>query len=136
MAGRGFLGCTGTIVGIGAALVIGWLSLDLLLTVWASVSGSGPTGPFRDAVVWHQIGQLAVFVGLIWAILGLVLRPDRVTDWLPAMRILLWVGAGFEGAAWLALPGGSRLAAWALILALLALPAPWVIRRAAGRPAK
>lgn len=129
MAGRGLVGCVGAIVGIVAGVVVGWLTLDLILTLYGSVSGYGPTGPFRDAVVWHQIGQLAIFTALIAAILGAVLRPWRLREWLPILRLLLWVGAALEIAAWFFLPSGSRAGIWALLLALIALPTPWLIAR-------
>lgn len=129
MAGRGFLGCVGATVGVLAALVVGWLSLDLMLTVWGALSGRGLIGPLLDATVWHQLGQLAIFVGLIGAILVVVLSPHRAAGSLPALRVLLWAGAALEIAAWLALPGGSRIGVWALLLAILALPAPWVVGR-------
>lgn len=129
MQGRGFLGCVGVVVAIGAGLVVGWLVLDLMLSLFGAWETQGLLAPVTDPTICHQIGQLLVFSALMWAILALVLRPERIPGWLHALRLMLWVGAAFELAAWLALPSGSRVAWWALVLAVSALVTPWILAR-------
>lgn len=127
MADRGVLGCFGALVGLVVAAVIAWLTLDLALTLWATLGSEGAAGTLATPVLAHQAGQLLVVGTLIAAIFLVVF--ERIESTGPVTRGLLWTGAALELFAWLYLPGGSRLSLWALVLAILGLIAPLVLER-------
>lgn len=131
MAQRGVLGCAGALVGVIVALVLGWLALELVVGAWSVAATDGPGGLVRDALLWHQAGQLLVVGGLILALFTVVFRPG-----VPVERVFrppLWLGAALEVVGWLRLPGGSRVALWALTLAAIGIVAPFVLGRARER---
>lgn len=135
MAGRGSLGCAGVLIGVLAAAVLGWMALDLVLTL-IGAAGGGLGGVLAEPLIAHQVGQLLVVATLLWVVFARVF--GGIEGCPPLARGLLWSGAALELVAWLGLPDGSRLRTWALLMSIVGAATPLLVRGRGGtehRPA-
>jgi hypothetical protein len=131
------VGCWGVIVGVMAALVLLWLTLDLLSMTFVGLTGEAPGSLLTDPGYHHQLGQYLIVVALVAGVFTAVFRPDRTAKFVATARYLFWAGAGLNLLAWLQIPGGVRWATWALILAILGAAGPFLVAAIArsSRPA-
>jgi hypothetical protein len=131
------VGCWGVVVGVMAALVLLWLTLDLLSMTFVGLTG-GAGSLLADPGYHHQLGQYLIVVALVAGIFTAVFRPDRSVGFVASARYVFWAGAALNLVAWLRVPAGVRWSTWALILIVLGAAGPYLVTAIArsGRPAR
>ena len=128
MADSKLLGCAGVMVGIVAAAVVGWMSLELLLSLFGA---AGPIAILANPIFQHELGELLVVGTTIVSVYVLVFRQRSIPAFIRVGRYALWLGAALNLGAWLRIGGGGRWASWMLLLAAIGIVTPWLLSRAA-----
>ncbi len=126
MADSKLLGCLGVVIGLAASVVLGWMTLELLLSLFGA---SGPVAALTDPVFQHELGELLVVGMAIISVYVLVFRESMIPSFVNWARYPFWLGATLNLVAWMRLAGGTRWSVWMLLLFAIGICTPWVLSR-------
>ncbi len=120
------LGCLGVVIGLVASVVLGWMALELLLSLF---DAGGPMAALTDPMFQHELGELLVVGMAIVSVYVLVFRASAIPGFLNWARYPFWLGATLNLVAWTRLAGGTRWSVWMMLLFAIGVGAPWVLSR-------
>jgi len=119
------LGCLGTLIALFAVAILGWLGIELLITV----GSTSPVTLMHDPGFVHQLGQFLVLGGLTVGIYAAIFRRGGLQSrGMTAISAVLWSGAILELVAWAITPSGVRWRLWALMIGVLGALGPMLVR--------
>ena len=131
MADNKLLGCWGVIVGLFVGVFLTWMAFEVMVHFFSIVSLDGLDGALSDTFFHHKAGEWLIITILVMVTyVGVFRGGAAVARFSKIATPPLFLGAALNFIAWLRLPGGTRFATWALILAVVGVIAPPLMSRA------
>ncbi|NKB89564.1 MAG: hypothetical protein GKS06_15215 [Acidobacteria bacterium] len=132
MADNKLLGCWGFIMGSIVAVIVGWMTFELLIGILAGLRTDG-FAALVDPLLLHEAGELLIIGYACLAIYVWVFRGPSIEGFANTTRPVFWTGAALNAASLVGM-WGSRWSTWTLVLIALGFLIPMVLPKMAPEP--